>query len=92
MARRGSLADARSPSLVMFAQTRGPAALRVPSRAPFDLNLTLAYPRGEECRDFRRGVRLGLSVTNLYQGGLSGSDKRGAPVRWGARTCRETIA
>lgn len=38
---------------------------RIPSWTTFDLNLSFAYPQGAERWDFMRGVRLGLSVTNL---------------------------
>lgn len=38
---------------------------RVPSWTTFDLNLTFAYPQGEERWAFMRGVRLSLAVTNV---------------------------
>lgn len=39
---------------------------KVPSWTTFDLNLTLAYPQGDERWSFMRGVRFSLSVTNLF--------------------------
>ncbi|AJP71179.1 TonB-dependent receptor domain-containing protein [Sphingomonas hengshuiensis] len=39
---------------------------RVPSWTTFDLNLTFAYPRGEERWSFMRGVRLSFAVTNVF--------------------------
>lgn len=39
---------------------------RVPSWTTFDLSLSFAYPRGEERWGFMRGVRLGLTVNNVF--------------------------
>jgi outer membrane receptor protein involved in Fe transport len=39
---------------------------RIPSWTTFDLSLSFAYPRGEERWGFMRGVRLGLTVNNLF--------------------------